>query len=119
MAVVLSALVFVCLAACDYARCVYATVVVAACARNGALYACDPAFAKSTPYASLQDAVQADAGDLSPAPSGSSQTTTSASGSSSVAVTVTYPFQCLINYPGIPNSFTISRTVTMAVAPTP
>jgi hypothetical protein len=110
-------LMMICLAACDYARSVYATVTVANCARNGALYQCDPAFAATTPYTSLQAAVQADAGDLSPAPTASSTTGTDGNGNSYVTVTVTYPFQCLINYPAIPNSFTISRAVVMAVAP--
>jgi hypothetical protein len=32
---------------------------------------------------------------------------------------VTYPFECLISYPGIPDSFTISRTVMLAAAPSP
>ena len=119
LAVVLSTLMFICLATCDYARCIYATVTVANCARNGALYECDPAFAKSTPYTSLTAAVQADAGNLSPAPSGTSATVTDSNGNQTVAVTVTYPFQCLVSYPGIPSSFTISRTVTMAAAPSP
>jgi hypothetical protein len=119
LAVVLSTLMFICLATCDYARCIYAAVTVANCARNGALYQCDTAFAKSTPYTSLTSAVQADAGNLSPAPSGTSATVTDSNGNQTVAVTVTYPFQCLVSYPGIPSSFTISRTVTMAVAPSP
>jgi Flp pilus assembly protein TadG len=119
LAVVLSTLMVICLATCDYARCIFASVTVANCARNGALYQCDPAFAATTSYATLQAAVQADAGNLSPAPTGSSTTSTDTNGNKYVAVTVTYPFQCLINYPGIPDSFTISRTVSMAVAPTP
>jgi hypothetical protein len=119
LAAVLSTLMFICLAACDYARCTFATITVASCARNGALYQSDPAFAATSPYASLQDAVQADAGNLSPSPTGSSTTSTDGSGNKNVTVTVTYPFQCLVNYPGIPDSFTISRTVTMAAAPSP
>jgi hypothetical protein len=119
LAVVVSTLTFISLGACDYARCVFATLTVANCARNGALYQCDPTFATQTGYASLQLAVQADAGNLSPAPTATSTTGTDANSNSYVAVTVTYPFQCLINYPGIPNSFTISRTVWMAVAPSP
>jgi hypothetical protein len=117
LAAVLSTMTFICLATCDYARSIFATVTVANCARNGALYQCDSSFATQTGYTSLQSAVQADAGDLSPAPTASSTTGTDTGGNSYVAVTVTYPFQCLINYPGIPNSFTISRTVSMAAAP--
>jgi hypothetical protein len=117
LAVVLMTLMLICLAACDYARSVYATVTVVNCARNGALYQCDPAFAATMPYTTLQAAVQADAGDLSPTPTASSSNGTDANGNSYVTVTVTYPFQCLINYPGIPHAFAISRTVEMAVAP--
>jgi hypothetical protein len=119
LAVVLSTLMFICLAACDYARCIYAYVTVANCARNGALYQCDPAFAASTPYTSLQNAVQADAGNLTTAPTATSQNGTDANGYKYVQVTVTYPFQCTINYPGIPDTMTVSRTVWMAVAPIP
>ena len=119
LAIVLATLTFICLATCDYARCIFATVTIANCARNGALYQCDTAFAAKTPYASLQAAVQADAGNLSSTPTATSTTGTDTNGNNYVAVTVTYPFQCLINYPGIPNAITISRTVTMAVAPSP
>jgi hypothetical protein len=110
-------LTLICLAACDYARSVYATVTVANCARNGALYQCDPTFAATTGYATLQAAVQADAGNLSSVPTASYTKATDANGNTYYTVTVTYPFQCLINYPAIPNSITISRSVVMAAAP--
>jgi hypothetical protein len=119
LAAALATLTFIALAACDYARCTFATMAVATAARNGALYQCDPAFAATTPYTSLQDAVQADAGGLSPAPRGSSSPGTDDGGNKTVAVTVTYPFRCLVNYPGFTNPLTIRRTVTMPVAPGP
>jgi hypothetical protein len=117
LTVVLSILTFICLATCDYARCIFATVTVANCARNGAIYKCDPTFAAATPYTSLQAAVQADAGNLSPAPTGTSTSGTDTNGNNYVEVTVTYPFQCTVNYPAVPSSITISRTVRMATAP--
>jgi hypothetical protein len=117
LAVVLSTLVFICLATCDFARSTYDAMAVANCARNGALYLCDPASAAATPYKSLQEAVRADAGYLSPAPTGSSTTGTDASGNDYVEVTVSYPFECTVNYPGLLGSFTIRRTVRMLVAP--
>jgi hypothetical protein len=92
-------------------------VTVANCARNGALYACDSAFASNSAYTSIQQAALADSGNLSPAPTVSSTTGTDTSGNNYVEVTVSYPFQGIINYPGIPSSFTISRTVRMAVSP--
>jgi hypothetical protein len=117
LAVVLATLMFICLATCDYARCVFAGVTVANCARNGAMYQSDPSFAATMPYPSLQSAVQADAGNLSPAPTATSTTGTDANGNSYVEVTVSYAFTCLINYPGIPSSITVSRTVRMATVP--
>jgi hypothetical protein len=117
LAVVLSTLVFICIATCDYARSVFATVTVANCARNGALYAADTVFAAQTPYTSLQQAAQADGSNLSPAPTVSSTTGTDANGYKYVEVTVSYNFTGIINYPGIPQSNTITRTVRMAVSP--
>lgn len=117
LAVVLSTLVFICIATCDHARSVYDAVTVANCARNGALYACDSTFAASTPYTSIQQAALADAGNLSPTPTVSSTTGTDTGGNQYVLVTVSYAFQGTINYPGIPGSSTISRTVKMAVTP--
>ena len=114
---VLATLVFICVATCDYARSVYYAVTVANCARNGALYACDSAFAAKTSYTNIQQAALADSGNLSPAPTVSSTTGTDAGGNSYVEVTVSYPFQGTINYPGIAGSFTISRAVRMAVSP--
>jgi hypothetical protein len=117
LAVVLSTLVMIGVATSDYARSIYATVTVANCARNGALYSCDSAFAAGTPYATLQDAALADASGLSPTPTVTSANGTDASGNSYVDVTVSYQFQTTVNYPTIPNSLTITRTVRMAIAP--
>jgi Flp pilus assembly protein TadG len=117
LAIVLTTLVFICIATCDCARSAYDAVTVANCARNGALYACDSSFASTTPYTSIQQAALADGGNLSPAPTVTSTTGTDASGNNYVTVTVSYPFQGIINYPGIPASFAISRTVRMAVSP--
>jgi Flp pilus assembly protein TadG len=117
MAIVFPPLLLLFIGAVDYARAFYASVTVANCARNGALYACDPSFAASTPYTSLQQAATADASNLSPAPSVSSVSGTDASGSNYVDVTVNYTFQTIGNYPVIPNSVLISRTARMPVAP--
>ena len=118
LAAVLTTLAFICVATCDYARSVYAVVTVANCARNGALYASDTAFASKTSYTSIAQAAQADSGNLgSPGPTVSSTTGTDSSGNKYVEVTVSYPFQGTINYPGIPAAFTISRTVRAAISP--
>jgi Flp pilus assembly protein TadG len=117
LAVVLSTLIFICLATCDYARSMYAAVTVANCARNGALYACDAGFAAGTPYTSTQQAALADASGLTPAPTVSSATGLDSTGNRYVDVTVSYNFQTTVNYPDIPNVVTITRTVRMAIAP--
>jgi hypothetical protein len=119
LAVVLSTLVVICLGATDYARSIYAAVTVANCARNGALYACDSAFAANTPYTSVQQAALADANGLTSTPTVTSTTGTDAFGNNYVEVTVSYPFQMLVNYPGVPGSVTLTRTVRMAISPSP
>ena len=108
--------------AVDYARLFYASVTVANCARNGALYAADSTFAASTPYITRPDptqAAQADAGDLSPTPTVVTPPVqgTDASGNKYVEVTVSYPFHTVASYPGIASSITISRTARMPLAP--
>ena len=42
---------------------------------------------------------------------------TDSAGNPFVAVTVSYPFKTIANFPGIPSSPTINRTVQMRVAP--
>lgn len=110
-------LMLVCLMVVDYARIVNATVTLSTCARNGALYAADSSYASSTSYTTYQQAALADAGSLSPTPTVSSATGTDSGGNSYVAVTVSYTFTTLVTYPGIPSSVSLSRTVTMQVAP--
>jgi hypothetical protein len=34
-----------------------------------------------------------------------------------VTVTVTWPFQTIVNFPGVPNNLTLSRSVQMRMAP--
>src|SRR6478752_6554265 len=64
LSIVLPLLLFLFVATMDYSRVFYASVIVANCARNGALYASDPNIADRSPYETLQEAVQADASDL-------------------------------------------------------
>ena len=117
LAVVFPPLLLIFMGAVDYSRVFYDSVTVANCARNGALYASDPTFAASTPYTTLQQAATADALNLSPAPGVTSVSGTDTSGGKYVDVTVNYTFQTIANYPGIPGSVLISRTVRMPVAP--
>jgi Flp pilus assembly protein TadG len=108
-------LLFLCVVASDYARIFYHCQVVANCARNGALYGCsDPTC--STDTSGIQAAALTDASDLSPAPAISS-TTGSDSDGNYIEVTASYTFHTLANYPGLPTTTTITRTVRMRVTP--
>lgn len=114
LALVLPFLCFICLVAVDYARLVNALVTITNCARNGALFLSNQA-SYSTYYSSVTAAATADAGNLSPTPSVSSTNYTDSYGNPCVTVTVSYTFTTLVNYPGIPSSTTLSRSVSMPV----
>src|SRR5262249_40545307 len=118
LAVLLPVLAFLFVAAVDYPRVSYYSVTVENCARNGALYASDPVMAAQPPYASITAAAQAEAPNLSPAPSVSSASGTDGDSNPYVEVTVTWSFQTLTNYPGVPSTVTVSRTVRVRKAPT-
>ena len=64
LAVLLPFLLFVCVIATDWARLLYYTITVEACARNGALYAADPVAAATSPYSSVTVAAMAEAPNL-------------------------------------------------------
>jgi hypothetical protein len=114
LAVVLAPiLAFILVAGTDFARVFNASLTIASCARNGALYGSQDT-AHSTDTNGIQAAALTDAGSLSPQPSVSSSTTT-VGGNPYVSVTVTYTFTTLVNYPGIPSTMDLSRTVQMRV----
>jgi Flp pilus assembly protein TadG len=118
LAVFLPLLVFLGLIACDFSRLFYAWVMLNNCARNGALYANTSSIAAGTPYSSTTAAAQANWGtNLSTAPTVSTASGTDANGYPYTAVTVSYTFTTLVNYPAIPNSVTLSRTVRMITTP--
>ncbi len=112
LAILLPFLAFLFVIAVDYGRVFYYSVTITNCARNGALYGCDPTGAINSPYLSIQQAALADAGNLSPSPTVTSQTGSDGSGNF-IQVTVTYPFQTITQFPGVPSNFNITRTVTM------
>ncbi len=103
--------------ALDWSRVFYAAVVVDNCARNGALYAIDPYSGVQSPYANIQQAALADAPNLTPQPTVTSATGTDANGRNYVDCTVSYTFQTISNFPGVPNSTVITRTVRVYQAP--
>jgi Flp pilus assembly protein TadG len=116
LAFLLPFLAFLFVIAVDWSRIFYYSMVVTNSARNGALYACDPVSQPTSPYANVTAAALAEASNLSPAP-----TVTSTSGSDSsgsyVAVTVSYQFNTVTNFPGVPASTTLVRTVRMSSLP--
>jgi Flp pilus assembly protein TadG len=112
----LLALLFV--IAVDWGRIFYYSVVIDNCARNGAVWGCDPYSGVTSPYATMTDAALADAPGITPAP-----TVTQANGVDSttgflyVECTVTYTFTTVSNFPLVPSSTTLTRTVRMYIAP--
>ncbi len=116
LAVLLPFLFFIFVAAVDFGRVFYYDVTVTNCARSGALYgSTDATHAADTQ--GIQSAAKAEAPELTSTLSVSSTTGTDSAGNPFVAVTVTYPFKTVTNFPGIPSSATVSRTVQMRVIP--
>jgi Flp pilus assembly protein TadG len=103
--------------AVDYARIFYYTQIIENCARQGALYACDPKAPANYLYSSTSNAALADASNLSPAPTVTSTSGTDSNGDAYVAVTVTWTFNTITQFPGVPSSVTLTRTVQMRSAP--
>lgn len=114
LALLLPFLCFICLVAIDYARLVNSLVTITNCARNGALFASNQA-SYSTYYTDITAAATADSGGMSPAPTVTSSNYTDSYGNPCVTVTVSTTFTTLINYPGIPSSTTLSRSVSMPI----
>ncbi len=132
LALLLPFLCLVCLIAVDYARIINAQVKITNCARNGALYLANQT-SYSTVYSGTSGYVQAakaDADGLTPLtvtsypdpasvtwPPGANWPSAAKDtyGNPYVTVTVTYTFTTLVNYPGIPSSTTLSRSVSMPI----
>jgi Flp pilus assembly protein TadG len=111
-------LMFLCVIAVDWARLYYYTVTVEACARNGAFYASDQITQKQSPYSSVQQAALAEAPMLDPTTATVTATpTTDSTGAPAVIVTVSVPFNTISNFPGVPSSQTLTRSVQMQIAP--
>ena len=116
LAVLLPFLLFVGVIATDWARLLYYTITLEACARNGAIYASDAEAAAKSPYANLTAAALAEAPKLDATPTVTSTPTTDSTGSAAVVVTVTVPFKTITNFPGVPSSQTLTRRVQMRMA---
>jgi Flp pilus assembly protein TadG len=140
-AVLLPFLLFLAVIATDWARLLYYTITIEACARNGAMYASDAEVAYKSPYPNVQTAALAEAPSLktgattsTTTTSGATKTTTyynasgawcakvsttsttDSTGHAAVICTVEVPFQTFSNFPGVPKAQTLTRTCTMRMA---
>ena len=115
-AVLVPFLTFLFVIAMDWARLMYFSIEVNECARSGALYASDSTYAAQSRYANVTDAAMAEAPELAATATVTSTQTTSG-GNAYVKVTVDVPFKTITNFPGVPSSQTVSRSVEMRVAP--
>jgi Flp pilus assembly protein TadG len=113
LALLLPVLAFLFVAIVDFGRVFYYSQTVENAARAGALYLSDDDAVATSPYATVTDAALADASNLNPQPTVASSSGTDASGNPYVRVTVTWTFHLLVNYPGIPGTVTLARTVQM------
>ena len=101
----------------DFARLYYHYMTITNCARNGAMWLCDPVAQATSKYPSVDAAARADATNLDPSKlSVSSTSGTDASANPFVEVTVTYQFPLITSYLGF-NEQVLSRTVRMRSAP--
>jgi Flp pilus assembly protein TadG len=121
LALLLPFVAFLFVLTADFCRLFYYSQAVQSCAENAAFYASATAARNPDTTASVSDAaVQAalaEGGTLNPplTAAGINVSLTT----SSATVTVSYDFTTVTNFPGIPNRLTISRTVTMGLAPQP
>lgn len=116
-AVLLPFLMFVGVIAADWARLLYYTITVEACARNGAIYASDADQAAKSPYPNVTAAALAEAPQLTATATVTPTAATDTTGAPAVRVTVSVPFQTITNFPGVPSSQTLTRSVQMRIAP--
>ena len=101
----------------DFARLYYHYVTITNCARNGAMWMCDPVAQSTSKYATVDAAARADATNLDPSRlTVSSNTGVGADGNPFAEVTVTYDFPLITTYLGFSGQ-TLSRTVRMRTAP--
>jgi Flp pilus assembly protein TadG len=116
LAVMVPFLCFCFVVGLDFCRVFYYTQAVQNAAAAGASYGCQSS-TNAADTNGIKAAGQADVADLNPVPKVSSSQGTDADGNATVSVTAQYTFNTITNYPGIPSSTTLKRTVTMRVCP--
>ena len=110
----------------DFARIFYYQLTIEDCARNGALMGSNLRSYRETgwvdPYNSVVAAAVADGTSLDP-PLDPNQVSVSngigSDGNANVTVTIQYPFTTITQFPGIGNTFNLTATARMRVAPQP
>jgi Flp pilus assembly protein TadG len=116
LAILLPLLAFLMVIAVDWGRVFYYAISVDQAARNGAAWSFDPYAGVVSPYADVKSAALADFPNVNPPPAVTSTTGTDTSGSY-VDVTVSYNFVTVTNFPGVPRSTALTRTVRVYQAP--
>lgn len=101
----------------DFARVFYHYVTVTNSARNGAIYGSADE-KKAADGEGIKSAALADATNLQPAPEVTSAVANDAAGNPVLRVTVNWTFRTVTNFPGVPSTVNLSRTIEMRVAPT-
>lgn len=117
LALLLPLLMFLFVLALDWGRIFYYSQILENCARNGALYGSDPYSPVVKSYRSVTEAALAEASDLLPKPRITWRYEAHSSGRTNIVVTASWTFQTLANYPGIPTTTALQRSVRMPVAP--
>lgn len=99
----------------DFSRCFRYSLMLAACARNGAMYASDPTIEAKSPFEDVTEAALAGTDTLAKTPTVTSTQFTDNRGQECVQVTVSYPFDTIVGCPGFQKEFTLSRTAIMRI----
>jgi hypothetical protein len=124
MAILLAVLSFLFIICIDFARVFYYSLTLKNCARNGAYYASD--YPGIYGYGSASAAALADTPNLSPDPTITVGYDASLTGDFTgttpvrpgyVKVTATWTFNTVTNYPGIANTWNLSQSEIMEMAP--
>ena len=116
LAVLLPFILFLFVITVDFARIIYYSITITNCASIGAIYgSSSPTAANDTD--GIKTTAQKDASNLDSSKLTVTSSTDSATTPTTVTVTVTYPFTTITNFPGVPSSTTLTRTVKMNVTP--
>jgi Flp pilus assembly protein TadG len=132
LALVLPFLCFIFAITVDFSRVFYYTISLEYAARDGCYYGSnypglyDFSDSSQTQLQNITSAALGESSNITPAPTVTAYydssytgtfTSTTASSTGYIRVTVTYTFNTIMNFPGVPSSTTINRSVTMAMAP--